>query len=127
VTKGMARPPFFVFFGSALILLACLLLVPGARSAEKSLLKELFSSDREADKGRAETDPHDIPFKTWFPTEKPGSADEADGDKLGPAPVILPALPVDAEHTIKPGDTLKAILTKTCVPLHEAQLAIRAL
>lgn len=123
----MARSPIKIIVSGVSILAACVIVSSAALPGEKSLFKEIFSADRQVVSDDSDAGPQEIPFKTWFPTEKPATADDTSGDKLGPAPAILPTVPVDAEHMIKSGDTLKGVLTQAGVSPHEAELAIQAL
>jgi murein DD-endopeptidase MepM/ murein hydrolase activator NlpD len=97
--------------------------VTDANPADTSPLNNIVPLGNQADDGAPDTDPHDIPFETWFPTEKPGGSD----DEAGDAPAILPPVPVDSEHTVKRGDTLKAVLNRAGIASHEAEQAIRTL
>ena len=101
--------------------------LPDAQPADRPPSADASTSSEPADATRPAADPHDIPFQTWFPTEKPGTADETSSNSLGGPPAILPPIAVDSEHTIKQGDTLIAVLTGAGVAAEEAEQAIRAL
>lgn len=70
-------------------------------------------------------------FNTWFPSTNPRASDTENSETLGVAPLAVPAeLPpvaVDAHVTVRRGDTLKAVLTRSGVPARDAEQAIRAL
>ncbi len=127
MATGMARTPILAILGGVLTLLLYAAAAPDARPDDKSPSGGIFSFGRQAKENQPTADPHDTPFQTWFPTEKPNSADETSGDSLGDPPAILPPIPVDSEHTIKQGDTLRAVLARAGIAAGEAEQAIRAL
>jgi len=127
----MARTPKRALLGGVVALFAAAAIVPEVRPDEAaSPPRGIVSPRTQADQNEQPdpgTDPHDTPFQTWFPTEKPPGADDESGESLGSLPALLPSVPHDAEHTIKSGDTLMAVLVRAGVPGEEAERAIRAL
>lgn len=98
-----------------------------AKPDDKSPLGGMFSFGDRVNEEQSETDAHEIPYQTWFPTENPNSTGDESGNGLGGPPAILPPIPVDSEHTIKRGDTLRAVLTRAGIAANDAEQAIRAL
>lgn len=78
-------------------------------------------------KQSAEEGPPQSPYKTWFPTVKPGSDPDESEDGKVPPDVAAPIPPIDKELMVRRGDTFAKVLNRGGVPSSDSVGAIRAL
>ena len=75
----------------------------------------------------AEHEPPQSPYKTWFPTVKPGSGLDESEDGQEPPDGSAPIPPIDKELKVRRGDTFEKVLNRGGVPSPDTAGAIRAL
>lgn len=81
----------------------------------------------DAEKPSDEQGPSPSPYKTWFPTVKPGSGSDESEDGKIPPDGSAPFPPIDKELTVRRGDTFAKVLNRAGVPSPDTNGAIRAL